>query len=138
MFIAGATLVPFLQTLSAVVGTRTGERLDDATRGLLRRLLRHELQQGDPGGDGPPRFLETPAGTRIRLSADTPAEALPQLLAMAFEQLEQDSSEAQALVRWTPAGWLATVARSGQLYDLTWDPEQTTWVADSPPPPSAP
>lgn len=136
MFIAGATLLPFLQSLAAVVGTRAGERLDGATHGILRRLLRRELEQAGPGGDCPPRFLETSAGTRIRLSADTPVEALPQLLAMTFEQLEQDSPDTQALVRWTPAGWLATVTRSGQLYDLTWDPEQTNWVADSPPPPA--
>ncbi|WP_330476767.1 hypothetical protein OG301_00155 [Streptomyces platensis] len=130
MFIAGATLLPFLQALWAVVGTRIGERLDDATRGALRRLLRRELEEGF-GSSPTPRLLTTPAGTQIRLDADTPEEALPQLLSMAFERLEEGVPNAPALVRWTSAGWLATVARSGQLYDLTWDIERSDWVGPS-------
>ncbi|MER7178139.1 hypothetical protein ABT404_01345 [Streptomyces hyaluromycini] len=129
VFLAGATLLPFVQAVWAVVGTRAGERLDDTTRGALRRILRRELEQGAPRGSSPaPRLLTTPGGTQIRLDADMPEEALPQLLAMVFERLEEGDLNAPALVRWHPAGWLATVARSGQLYDLTWDSRRSDWV----------
>ncbi|MFJ2101487.1 hypothetical protein ACIOHR_30440 [Streptomyces anulatus] len=55
-------------------------------------------------------------------------EALPELLVMAFERLEEGDPDAPALVRWTSAGWLATVVLSGQLYDLNWDIERSDWV----------
>ncbi|MFE5097357.1 hypothetical protein ACFRCI_45525 [Streptomyces sp. NPDC056638] len=137
VFAATATLLPFLQALGTTVGTRVGERLNDATRGTLRRILRRELERETPRAGRPlPGILTTPAGTRIRFDTDTPEEALPQLLAMTFERLEQDVPDLPALVRWTPTGWLATVASAGQLYDLNWDPEQTEWVpAPSPPTP---
>ncbi|MEU8669457.1 hypothetical protein OG333_37250 (plasmid) [Streptomyces anulatus] len=129
MFIAGATLLPFLQALWGVMGTRIGERLDDTARGALRRILRRELEQGRARGNSPaPRLLTTPGGTQIRLDADMPEEALPHLLDMVFERLEEGDPDAPALVRWTPAGWLATVARSGQLYDLSWDSQRSDWV----------
>ncbi len=137
-FAAAATLLPFLQALGTAVGTRIGERLDDATRGALRRILRRELERSTSRTSDPSGIsgisLATPGGTRIRLDADTPAEALPQLLTMRFERLEEQGSDAPGLVRWTQEGWLATIARSGQLCDLTWDPGRTTWVADSTPP----
>ncbi|NEB04324.1 hypothetical protein [Streptomyces sp. SID13726] len=129
---AGATLLPFLQALAGAVGTRVGERLDDAARGALRRLLRRELEEGAPGESGPaPRFLTTQGGTRIRLDADLPEEALPQLLTMAFGPLEEGDPDAPALVRWTSAGWLATVADSGQLHDLNWDFGRSEWVGST-------
>ncbi|WP_141666029.1 hypothetical protein [Streptomyces hirsutus] len=139
-FVAAATLLPFLQALGTAVGTRVGEHLDAGTRKTLRRILRRELERGTPREGSPlPGVLTTQAGTRIRFDADTPEEALPQLLAMTFERLEQGASDLPALVRWTAAGWLATVARSGQLYDLNWDPERTEWVpvASPPTPPTA-
>lgn len=135
---ATATLVPFLQALGTVVGTRIGERLDDATRGALRRMLRRELEQATPGASGPAsiRLSTTSGGTRIQLDAGMPEEALPQLLSMTFERLEEDGSDAPALVRWTQAGWLATVARSGQLCDLIWDAQREDWVPTLSPPTS--
>lgn len=52
MFVAGATLLPFLQALWGAAGTRVGERLDDVTRGALRRVLRRELEES-PRGTAP-------------------------------------------------------------------------------------
>ncbi|MFE7759744.1 hypothetical protein, partial [Streptomyces sp. NPDC057429] len=136
-FAATATLLQFLQALGTTVGTRIGERLDDATRGTLRRILRRELEREAPSTARPlPGILTTSAGTQIRFDVDTPEEALPQLLAMTFERLERDVPDLPALIRWTPAGWLATVASSGQLYDLKWDPERTEWLPSLPPPTS--
>lgn len=135
MFVAGATLLPFLQALGTAMGTRIGERLDDTTRRALRKILRRELEGGETCGDSPtPKLLATQGGTQIQLDADMPEEALPQLLAMTFEPLE--GGDTAALVRWTQTGWLATVARSGQLYDLRWDSQRSDWVGhpSSPPP----
>ncbi|MER7929788.1 hypothetical protein ABTY96_42785 [Streptomyces sp. NPDC096057] len=134
--VAGSALLPFLQALGTAVGTRVGERLDDATRGALRRILRRELEQRAPRGSSPaPRVLSSPGGTRIRLDPDMPEEALAQLLTLVFERLEAGDPDAPALVRWTPTGWLATVARAGQLYDLSWDSQRSQWV-ESPAPPN--
>lgn len=133
MFIAGATVLPFLQALWAVVGTRVGERLDDATRRALRRILRRELEQGARGSSPEPRILVTEGGTKVQLDPDMPEEALPQLLYMVFDRLEEDADA--VLVRWTPAGWLATVARAGRLHDLKWDRGRLDWVG---PPPASP
>ncbi|WP_406242765.1 hypothetical protein [Streptomyces anulatus] len=128
MVFAGATLLPFLQALWGAAGTRVGERLDDATRGALRRVLRRELEESPLGDSADCRHLTSPGGTRIRIDADMPEQALSQLLTLAFEPLEEDGPDVPALVRWTSGGWLATVARSGQLHDLNWDTGRSCWV----------
>ncbi|MCX4482365.1 hypothetical protein OG890_00120 [Streptomyces anulatus] len=128
MVVAGATLLPFLQALWGAAGTRVGERLDDATRGALRRVLRRELEESPLGDSADYRHLTSPGGTRIRIDADMPEQALSQLLTLAFEPLEEDGPDVPALVRWTSGGWLATVARSGQLHDLNWDTGRSCWV----------
>lgn len=101
MLVAGATLLPFLQALSGAAGTRAGERLDDATRGALRRVLRRELEESPLGDSADYRHLTSPGGTRIRIDADMPEQALSQLLTLAFEPLEEDGPDVPALVRWT-------------------------------------
>ncbi|WP_257138059.1 hypothetical protein [Streptomyces sp. b84] len=131
MLVAGATLLPFLHALWGAAGTRVGERLDDATHGALRRVLRRELEESSLGGSAAYRHLTSPGGTRIRIDADMPVQALSQLLTLAFEPLEEDGPDVPALVRWISGGWLATVARSGQLYDLNWDAERSCWVGAS-------
>ncbi|MGW2788080.1 hypothetical protein ACWC3X_44205 [Streptomyces populi] len=139
----GATLVPFLQALSSTLGTKVATRLDDATRRTVRRVLRRELPQFDQRSTRALGTLSTTGGTQIRFEAHTPEEALPQLLAMTFDTIEQPTPDAPALVRWTGSGWLATVSRSGQLHDFRWDPEQAVWIATTQPsgrpgpPPSA-
>ncbi|MFI7320183.1 hypothetical protein [Streptomyces venezuelae] len=128
MFVAGATLLPFLQAMWSAVGTRIGERLDDAARGALGRVLRRELEETPLRDAATHRYLRSSGGTRVRIDADMPEEALRQLLTMAFEPLEEGARDVPALVRWTSDGWLATVARSGRLYDLNWDLERSCWV----------
>ncbi|MFC5959017.1 hypothetical protein ACFP51_32655 [Streptomyces pratens] len=132
-FAAAATLVPFLQALSGAVGTKVATRLDDATRRTVRRVLRRELRRFDQRSTRALGTLATTGGTQIRFEAHTPEDALPQLLAMTFETIERPAPDVPALVRWTPAGWLATVSRSGQLHDLHWDPEQVAWISTTPP-----
>ncbi|MER6408296.1 hypothetical protein ABT269_33395 [Streptomyces viridosporus] len=128
MFVAGATLLPFLQAVWGAVGTRIGERLDDTTRSALSRVLRRELEETPLRDGATHRHLRSPGGTRIRIDAGMPEEALQQLLTMAFEPLEEGGSDVPALVRWTSGSWLATVARSGRLCDLNWDAERSCWV----------
>jgi hypothetical protein len=89
MFVAGATLLPFLQAVWGAVGTRIGERLDDTARGALSRILRRELEETPLRDAATHRYLRSSGGTRVRIDADMPEEALRQLLTMAFEPLEE-------------------------------------------------
>ncbi|MFF3617404.1 hypothetical protein [Streptomyces sp. NPDC002580] len=124
--VATVALAPFLQAVATVVGTRAGERLDDATRTRLRRLLRRRIP---PRPDNRASMLLTSISgkTRIQVDVAMPEGALPLLLTMTLDQLEAGSNT-QALVRWTQAGWLATVSRSQQLEDLIWNAERQEWT----------
>ena len=104
MFVAGATLLPFLQAMWGAVGARIGERLDDTTRGALSRVLRRELEETPLRDGATHRYLRSPGGTRVGIDAGMPEEALQQLLTMAFEPLEEGGPDVPALVRWTSGG----------------------------------
>ncbi|WP_225828782.1 hypothetical protein [Streptomyces naphthomycinicus] len=129
VFLAAATLVPFLQAVASAVGSDVGARLNRATRSALKQILQRELERESSAGETVQKVLTTPRGTRVCLDTDMPEEALAQLLVMTFETLEPDNSDIPALVRWTSAGWLATVVRVGGLTDRVWDPERAEWVA---------
>ncbi|MFD8738503.1 hypothetical protein ACFV06_26820 [Streptomyces sp. NPDC059618] len=123
--VATAALAPFLQSLVSALGTRVGERLDDATRARLGRLLRRQIPaQSDRGSMF---LLSGSERTRIQIDIDMPPEALRLLPGMDLEGLEE-GSDIPALLRWTPAGWLATVSRSHQLEDLLWNAERGAWT----------
>ncbi|OSY42592.1 Serine/threonine-protein kinase PknB [Streptomyces platensis] len=121
-------LAPFVQALASSFGTKLAGAIDHATRSAVRRFVRGQGESAavDAQSAGQVMLLLEEHGVRVHLFEGTPAEALGQLPAVNFAQLE-GFSESCPVVSWFEDAWCARGDRGGSPLVSAWDPAAGRW-----------
>jgi hypothetical protein len=124
-------LVPFVQAFASSFGAKLAGTIDTATRSAVRRFLRRQADEEAPQARTAIRrriaLLATPGGTKVVFSDDVPVEALVQVPAMSFSELEEPEGR-PVVVSWLSNAWRAHTYTRRTVIESIWDPEAEQWV----------